>query len=217
MTETTGFLYPFLDAEGGDVPSLLADLSRSVEAKCSESDRLRASTLEELGPELMAAAAAMVSRFDAGARLLTFGNGGSATDADAVAQLFIRPPYGPPLPALSLAADASVLTALANDVSVDVAFARQLVAHARPGDIALGLSTSGGSENVLQALAAARETALLTIGLAGYDGGRMAADGQADHCLVVHSTSVHRIQEIQAALVHELWRLVVGVPAGAHR
>ncbi len=101
-----------------------------------------------------------------------------------------------------------MLTALANDVGFELVFARQLIAHARPGDIAIGFSTSGGSVNVLRAFEEARRRGLLTIGLCGYDGGAMAASDDIDHCLVVRSDSVHRIQETQAALIFELWSIV---------
>ncbi|HEX9992367.1 MAG TPA: SIS domain-containing protein, partial [Acidimicrobiales bacterium] len=162
-------------------------------------------TLDTAAPELDAAAAAMAGRFAAGGRLFAFGNGGSATDAASVVALFLRPPWGRPLPARSLAAETAVLTALGNDVGFDLVFSRQLIAHARAGDVAVGLSTSGNSENLLVAFAEARRRGLLTVGLAGYDGGRMAASPDVDHCLVVRADSVHRIQETQAALAAALW------------
>jgi D-sedoheptulose 7-phosphate isomerase len=111
------------------------------------------------------------------------------------------------LPALALTSDAAVLTALANDIGFDVVFARQIAAFARPGDIAMGLSTSGGSRNVLAGFAAARERGLLTIGMAGYDGGEMAAVGTIDYLFVVPSPSVHRIQEAQTTVYHALFTL----------
>ncbi|MGH9295808.1 MAG: D-sedoheptulose-7-phosphate isomerase, partial [Acidimicrobiales bacterium] len=110
--------------------------------------------------------------------------------------------------AVSLVEDRAVLTALGNDVGFELVFSRQLVAHARAGDIAVGFSTSGGSANVLRTFSEARRRGLLTIGLAGYDGGAMAASDDLAHCLVVHSDSVHRIQEAQDAVVLELWSLV---------
>ena len=160
------------------------------------------------------AAAAMADRFAAGGQLFTFGNGGSATDAAGAAHLFVRPPSGPPRPARCLAADEAVLTALGNDVGFDLVFSRQLIAYARPGDIALGLSTSGSSENLIVAFAEARRRGLLTIGLAGQDGGRMAVSGDVDHCIVVRSDSVHRIQETQAAVMLALWQGVGRALAG---
>nr|MDQ3294101.1 phosphoheptose isomerase [Actinomycetota bacterium] len=102
----------------------------------------------------------------------------------------------------------AVLTALANDVGFELVFSRQLISAAGPGDIALGLSTSGSSANLLRAFAEARRLGVLGVGLAGYDGGSMAAAGTVDHCLVVLSDSVHRIQETQSAVVFELWRRI---------
>ena len=101
-----------------------------------------------------------------------------------------------------------MLTALSNDVGFDLVFSRQLIAHAHAGDIAVGLSTSGNSRNLLMAFATAADRGLLTIGIAGYAGGEMARSDHVQHCLVVDDDSVHRIQEAQAALGFELWRQV---------
>jgi len=169
---------------------------------------------ELFGEQLEACARATAERFSAGGRLLTFGNGGSSTDAAAVAGVFLAGGQGArPLPALTLTADVAVLTALGNDVGFDVVFARQVAAMGRPGDIALAVSTSGGSENVIRALDEARRRGLLTVGLAGYDGGRMAETG-LDFLFAVPSSSVHRIQEAQTTLYHVLWSLVQGELAG---
>jgi D-sedoheptulose 7-phosphate isomerase len=101
------------------------------------------------------------------------------------------------------------MTALGNDVGFDLVFSRQLIAHGRPHDIAMGFSTSGNSENLMRAFAEARKQGMLTVGVAGTDGGRMAEEGSpVAQCLVVRSQSVHRIQESQAALNHALWSLV---------
>ncbi len=204
----TDFLYPFIEGDEKDAGSLLEDLARSAEAKASTSAALRAATLAGLDGELDAAAGAMAERFTAGGRLFAFGNGGSSTDAAGVVSLFGRPPVGRPLPARSLVADHAVLTALANDVGYELVFSRQLIATAGPADIAFGLSTSGGSVNLLRAFVEARRLGLLSIGLAGYDGGSMAASDTIDHCLVVRSDSVHRIQEVQSAVVFALWERV---------
>jgi len=115
---------------------------------------------------------------------------------------------GRPLPAMSLVDDRAVLTALANDVGFELVFSRQIIAHGRPGDIAVGFSTSGDSRNVLQALEEARRRQLLTVGLCGYEGGAMAGSEAHDDCLVVRSDSVHRIQEAQDALMWQLWAVV---------
>ena len=205
----SSFLYPMLDGDERDAPALLADLARSAGAKAAESERTRAGSLRDLSPALDAAAQAMAEAFASGARLLCFGNGGSATDAAGLSALFATPPDGgPPLPARSLAADAAVVTALANDVGIEVIFARQLLAHGRAGDIALGLSTSGGSANVLRAFAAGRRARMLTVGIAGYGGGAMGSSPDLDHCLAVDGQSVHRIQEAQSAVGHALWQRV---------
>jgi D-sedoheptulose 7-phosphate isomerase len=206
--ETTDFLYPFIEGDERDAPSLLADLSRSAAAKWNQSSRLQAETLARIKGQLAEVGAAMARSFEAGGQLFAFGNGGSATDADDVAQLFTRPPWGEPLPARSLVTDHAVLSALSNDIGFDVVFSRQLEAHGRAGDIALGLSTSGNSENLLMAFRQAARRGMCTVGLSGYDGGRMAQCPELVHCLVVSSDSVHRIQETQAALSHALWAAV---------
>ncbi len=204
----TSFLYPMLTSTPADVPALLADLAASAQAKAVESGQLRTATLAGVADELERTAAAMAAAFTSGGRLFCFGNGGSATDAAGLAALFVSPAAGRPLPARSLVADTAVLTALANDVGIEVVFARQLGAHGRRGDVALGLSTSGGSANVLRAFAEARRCGLLTVGLAGYGGGAMRDCPDLEHCLAVDAQSVHRTQEAQSALAHALWQRV---------
>jgi D-sedoheptulose 7-phosphate isomerase len=207
-SEPTGFLYPFIDSEERDSDTLLDDLSHSAAEKMAESSALRTATLERCDDALGRAASAMAERFRRGARLFAFGNGGSATDAEGTVDLFRRPPRGRPLPALSLVDDRAVLTALANDVGFDLVFSRQIIAHAQGGDIAIGFSTSGDSVNVLHGLEEASRRGLLTIGFSGYEGGAMAGNEAIAHTLVVHSESVHRIQEAQNALLLQLWSLV---------
>ena len=212
MTELAA-LYPFLEPTSGPDPAaVLADVTRSTVDKVEEIGRLRAAVAEAEAERLAACATAMAERFSAGGRLYTFGNGGSSTDATALATLFVAPgPGHRRLPAVSLTDDVATLTALANDVGFEVVFARQIAAAARPDDVALGLSTSGGSANVLRGFAAARERGLLTVGLAGYSGGPMAeaaARGEIEHLFVMPSASVHRIQEAQTTTYHVLWELV---------
>lgn len=204
----TDFLYPFIDGDERDSGPLLADLATSAEDKAATSRALRTVTLTALDATLDATAIAMAARFEAGGRLFAFGNGGSSTDAAGVVALFSHPPRGRPLPARSLVADHAVLTALANDVGFELVFSRQLIATGQPSDIAVGLSTSGGSLNLLRAFEEATSRGMLTVGLAGYDGGSMASAGTIDHCLIVRSDSVHRIQETQSALVFDLWERV---------
>jgi D-sedoheptulose 7-phosphate isomerase len=207
-SEPTGFLYPFIEAEERDSSSLMADLAASARSKIAASRAIRAATLERCGDALASAGRAMADRFAAGGRLFAFGNGGSATDAEGTVELFRDPPHGRALPAMSLVDDRAVLTALANDVGFELVFSRQIIAHAKEGDVALGFSTSGGSVNVLGAFDEAARRRLLTVGLCGYEGGAMAQSGSVDHCLVVRSDSVHRIQEAQDALVLRLWSIV---------
>ncbi len=203
------FLYPFLSEASTDRASLAADLARSAQEKITESAGLRSATLRALGPDVDACAAALAERFLQGGRMLAFGNGGSSTDAASLASLFAHPPTGPRLPARTLTDDAAVLTALGNDVGYELVFSRQLIALGGPNDIALGMSTSGNSANLLTAFREARRRGMLTVGIAGYDGGAMASSGDVDHLLVVRSDSVHRIQETQAGLGYELWRATV--------
>jgi D-sedoheptulose 7-phosphate isomerase len=206
--EPTNFLYPFIDAQEDDPKSLLADLTASAQAKAAESLALRRSTLEANAELVATAATEMARRFAAGGRLFTFGNGGSCTDSTTLARLFARPPIGKPLPAWSLTADQAILTALGNDVGFELVFARQLIARAKPGDIAIAMSTSGSSPNLMAALAEARHRDMYTIGFAGYDGGAFVKSPDVEACFVVRSQSVHRIQESQALVGYELWLAV---------
>jgi D-sedoheptulose 7-phosphate isomerase len=207
-TESTGFLYPFIDAGETDAASLLADLAASARSKAATSAALQRDTLDACAPDIAAAGAAMAERFAAGGRMYTFGNGGSSTDAATLAALFARAPYGRSLPAWSLAADQAVVTALGNDVGFELVFSRQLIAHSKPTDIAVALSTSGSSADLTTALAEAHRRGLLTLGFAGYDGGQFATDDSVDFCFTVRSQSVHRIQESQALLGYHLWTTV---------
>lgn len=198
-------LYPFLYAKEGGVENVLAEVAASTEDKAREIAALRESAFALLSDRLLDCAGAMARAFAARGRLFCFGNGGSATDAHAVAHCFLNPARGLPLPAISLAADTAVITALGNDVGFEVVFARQLAALGRRGDIALGLSTSGNSRNLLSAFEEANRRGMLTIGIAGYDGGKMAEADTIDFLFVVPSPSVHRIQEVQTTIYHMLW------------
>ncbi|MCV7074788.1 D-sedoheptulose-7-phosphate isomerase [Mycobacterium szulgai] len=206
--EPTNFLYPFIDSQEDDAASLLADLAASAQAKAAESLELRRSTLEANAGLLDRAATEMARRFAASGRLFTFGNGGSCTDSATLARLFARPPMGQPLAAWSLTTDQAIITALGNDVGFDLVFARQLIARATAGDIAIAMSTSGNSPNLLAALAEARQRDMYTVGFAGYDGGAFADNPNVDACFIVRSQSVHRIQEAQALLGYRLWLAV---------
>jgi D-sedoheptulose 7-phosphate isomerase len=219
----TGFLYPFIEAEERDASSLLADLAASARSKARESAALQRASLADCAERLAACAQAMAERFAAGGRMYAFGNGGSATDCATFASLFAQPPrtlssQAPspqtqpggyrPLPALNLAADQAVVTALGNDVGFDLVFSRQIIAHATARDIAVAFSTSGSSGDLMTALREASRRGLLTAGFAGYDGGEMSRSDAVDYCFTVRSQSVHRIQESQALLGYQLWALI---------
>jgi D-sedoheptulose 7-phosphate isomerase len=209
-TGASSFLYPFLGEAAPDVDAVVVDVAASVRMKAAEVADLREQTLSE-GQETIAAAAAMLrERFEGGGRLLVLGNGGSATDAMDVAADFRHPPGDAwrPRPVLDLTEDSAILTAIANDIGVEAVFARQVIAHGRERDALLAISTSGGSGNVIAALAEARRRGLATIALVGYDGGRIAAERLADHVVVTRSQHIPRIQEAQASAYHVLRELV---------
>jgi D-sedoheptulose 7-phosphate isomerase len=175
--------------------------------KAGDVARLREQTLTESREALIAAAEAVRGC----GTLLALGNGGSATDAmDAVADFRGAPQGWPPRAAIDLTEDAAILTAVANDIGTAAIFQRQVIAYGREGDALLALSTSGGSENVIAALAEARRRGLVTVAMVGYDGGRVAAEGLADHVVVTRSEHIPRIQEAQASAYHALRELVEG-------
>jgi D-sedoheptulose 7-phosphate isomerase len=210
-TGASSFLYPFLAEREDDLDAVLADVRASALAKAAEVSALRAQTLTDGRVALLAAAGALRACADAGCTVLALGNGGSATDAmDAVADLRTPPPGRgwPARRALDLTADPAILTAIANDIGPEAIFARQVIAYGGAGDAVLALSTSGGSGNVLAALAEARRRGLATIALVGYDGGRIAAEGLADHVVVSRSEHIPRIQEAQASAWHVLRELM---------
>jgi D-sedoheptulose 7-phosphate isomerase len=201
-------LYPMLSPQPGVDERVVRELAAAPLLKSAESNRLRVQVVGEFGDELVTAAGEVADSFRAGGRLLAMGNGGSATSAaDIVAEL-MSPYSGQPLPALCLTNDVAVVTGVANDVSFDDVFLRQIIAFGRSGDVVVAVSTSGNSENLIRGLREAHRRGLHTIALCGYDGGRIARETSVDHCLVVRSSSVHRIQEVQMTLYHLLLELV---------
>jgi D-sedoheptulose 7-phosphate isomerase len=209
-TGASSFLYPFLAESEHDLDAVVEDVRRSALAKAQEIAELRAQTLTDNRDELVAAARAVRGLLDAGGRVLALGNGGSATDAmDAVADFRSPPdPRWPARRALDLTEDPAILTAIANDIGVEAIFARQVIAHGRKGDVLLAISTSGNSENVIEALAEARRRGLVTVAMVGYDGGQIATERLADHVVVTRSQHIPRIQEAQASAYHLLRELV---------
>ena len=211
--DSTGFLYPFLDAAEADEASLRQSLRASADAKVRESEELAQQSLESNRAALAQAGTAIGHAAGSGGRVLTMGNGGSATDAARLARLL----RARGIPAESLSADYAVATALANDLGAERIFSRQLDAFARPGDVLAGCSTSGASRNLLAAFDQAVGMGLATVGLSGYGGGAFEGQASVHHSLVVQSMSVHRIQEAQAALMSALCERAAGALAATGR
>ena len=201
----SAFLYPFLGGERQETSDVLGDVAQSIRMKARDDAELRARLSEEQSDRIAQTARAIHDRVQRGGKLIIFGNGGSATDANDFALDCAVPPAGyRPIPAISLAMEPANLTAIANDVGVEVIFLRQVIAQARPEDIAVGISTSGGSRNIILALEEARKRGLLAVALLGYDGGEVLRRGLADFPIVVHSDYIPRIQEVQASAYHVL-------------
>lgn len=199
-------LYPFLYGGHDNGEQVLTDVAATTADKIEEVVALRRAVGAQLGPRIAACAQELAASFTAGGTLFAFGNGGSSTDAQDVAATFLQGDAGGcPLPALCLTNDAAVVTALSNDVDFAVIFARQLRAFGRRGDAAFAISTSGGSVNVLAGIEEASRMGMLTVGVAGYGGGRMAELPGLAHLFAVPSSSVHRVQEVQTTIYHVLW------------
>lgn len=162
----------------------------------------------ERTPQVLQAGRALSRCLNAGGKVLVFGNGGSAADAQHLAGelvgRYLRDRRA--LPAIALTTDPSIVTAVGNDMGFDVVFRRQVEAHGRKGDVAVGISTSGRSANVVAALEGARTAGLVTVGLTGAGGGELA--GLVDHLIDVPSTDTPRIQEVHGLVVHLLCQIV---------
>jgi D-sedoheptulose 7-phosphate isomerase len=198
-----GFLYPFLGQEKQDTGELVSEVAASIGMKVRDDSALRAQVAREQAEAISGAALAIQERLLRGGKLIIFGNGGSATDANDWAIDCVLPPPGyRPVAAVSLSMEPANISAIANDVGTDVIFLRQLIAQARPEDVAIGISTSGGSRNIVMALEEARKRNLLTVALLGYDGGEVKRRQLADFPVVVQCDYIPRIQEVQASIYH---------------
>jgi D-sedoheptulose 7-phosphate isomerase len=176
--------------------------------KCAESVEMKQKFFNEYAGQIEAMAKNMAQRFEQGHKLLVMGNGGSLCDALHFSVEFTHPiiEKRPAFPVIPLMTDVATMTAISNDVDASRVFVNQLRLHGRPGDMALAVSTSGKSPNLIYALEEARKKEMLTIAWAGKDGGRFPQ--LADYCLIVPSYSIHRIQEVHATLVHIAWDLI---------
>src|SRR5581483_4469496 len=176
--------------------------------KCGESIEMKGKFFNQYAGQIEAMARDMAKRFQDGKKLLLMGNGGSLCDALHFGVEFTHPiiEKRPAFPAIPLMTDIATMTAISNDVDSSRVFVNQLRLLGAPGDMALVVSTSGKSPNLVYALEAAREKDMLTIAWAGKDGGRFPE--LADYCFIVPSYSIHRIQEVHATLVHVAWDLI---------
>lgn len=201
----SSFLYPFLSEGQSDLAQVLSDVEGSIQKKAGDVIAMRNASID---PEGLAVTARLISeRIAAGGKILVFGNGGSATDAqDFVVDLMAPPPGLPPIPAMSLTNDVAVITAVGNDVGFENIYSRQVIAYGGVSDVAFAISTSGGSRNVVAAAEEASRRGLLTVALAGYGGGRLAEVCDRSH--TVGGDYIPRIQEAQATQYHLLRRLL---------
>ncbi len=178
-------------------------MQEAISKMLKEGAELRLQMAETMTGDILEAAQAIAHAFKAGRKLLLFGNGGSAADAQHIAAEFMNrfQIERPPLPAIALTTDTSILTSISNDYAFDEVFGKQIKALGRKGDIALGITTSGGSANVIKAFRVAKKLSMVTIVLTS-EGGKAASN--ADIALLVPSRSTPRIQEAHIALGHIL-------------
>jgi D-sedoheptulose 7-phosphate isomerase len=186
----------------------ISPMKESVLAAFAESASVKQRFAREHADRIVQVATVIANAFTDGNKVLLFGNGGSSTDAAHIAAEFVGRYKREriPLPAIALATDIAAITCIANDYGYEELFARQVRAHGKAGDIAIGISTSGNSPNVLRGIAAARECGLTTVAWTGASGGKLA--GLVDYPFVVPSTVTSRIQESHITLGHVLCELV---------
>jgi D-sedoheptulose 7-phosphate isomerase len=202
-------LYPFLHGRKQDPQALNTALLDSVRLKAENHQDVFAAFFAKHAQTVVDAAKTVADVYRTNGRLFTMGNGGSSCDASHVAVEFLHPITAgrPALTAIDLTCDRTMMTAVGNDVGFDHIFARQIIAQGRRGDGLIGISTSGNSGNLIKAFLKAKEMGLKTVGLTGNTGGEMASIG-LDHCLIVDTDSIHRVQECHVAIYHILWDLV---------
>jgi D-sedoheptulose 7-phosphate isomerase len=210
MSNTTlKSLYPFLHGKKQDPAAMNAALLEAVTHKVDDHRKVIDAFFARNAQSVIDAAQTVAATYRRQGRMFTMGNGGSSCDAAHVAVEFLHPVTAgrPALTAIDLTADKTMITAVGNDVGFAHIYVRQIIAQGRAGDVLIGLSTSGNSQNLVKAFVRAKEMGMATIGLCGMSGGEMARIG-LDHCLVVETDSIHRIQECHVAVFHVLWDLV---------
>jgi len=193
-------------APAGTEATLIDDVADSTRQKAGDICALRVEMSKRSAPRILEAGHAVAARVRSGGRLLAFGNGGSATDAQDVAADCMAPPLRGwrHIPALALTNDVGVVTAIGNDVGFERVFSRQVIAFGRRADVAVCFSTSGASRNLLAAMAEAKARGLLTIAMSGGDGGELARSTDVDFCFTAPSDYLPRIQEAHATTWHAL-------------
>ena len=179
-----------------------------IHKRFEETEKVKKRFLHENLPQLIAIIKLMADALENGNKLLLFGNGGSAAEAQHLASEFVNRLFmdRPPLPAIALSTDSSILTSIGNDYSFSEVFSKQIVALGEEGDIAIGISTSGNSANVIRAIEVAREMGIETVALTGNDGGDLAK--VANYSLIIPSSSTPCIQEVHIAVGHILCEMV---------
>ena len=176
--------------------------------KCRESMEMKEKFFTRYADQIDAMCTAMADRFQKGGKLLVMGNGGSLCDALHLAVEFNHPiiEKRKAFPAIPLMTDIATMTAISNDIDYTRIFVNQLRLHGKLGDMAIVISTSGKSPNLIYALETAKEMGIMAVAFAGKDGGRFPE--VADYCFIVPSFSIHRIQEVHGTLLHVIWDLI---------
>jgi len=202
-------LYPFLHDKKTDAASMNKMLLNSINQKMAQHERIVDKFFSKNNQAVVNCANAIATMYKQQGSLFTMGNGGSSSDASHIAVEFSHPVTTgrPALPAYDLSCDKTLMTAIANDVGYEQVYSRQVANLLKKNDALIGVSTSGNSNNLLNAFTQAQKIGALTIGLCGGNGGEMAKIG-LDFCLVVDSDSIHRTQECHVAIYHVLWDLV---------
>ena len=208
----SAFLYPFLGQQKQQTDSLITQVAESIQTKVADDAKLRMQVAQDESEQISNAVSSIYERLECGGKLIIFGNGGSATDAnDWVLDCVLPLPGRAHIPAISLALESANITAVANDIGPEAIFMRQLIAQAQPEDVAIGISTSGGSHNIIMALEEARKRKMLTVALLGYDGGEIKRRSLADLPIVVRCDYIPRIQEVQATVYHTICDMLEAV------
>jgi len=208
--EHLSHLYGFLYNNRQTPEQKREGLLTSIEKKVIHSISTKQQFFDDNAESLIDAAQAIADVYNNKGRMFSMGNGGSSCDAAHFAVEFQQPVTTgrPALPAMNLMTDMAMVSAVANDLGIKHVFSRQIGAHGRAEDGLMGFSTSGNSKDLMEGYRKAKELGMVTFGMAGGDGGAMKSNGLVDHCLVVETDSIHRVQESHVTCYHIIWDLV---------